>query len=108
MKKLLAIAFVLTFAVTASAQNQRPGSKYPLYRSPDQKQADFQAAQQRQRYVAPTITIPQRYYWDPYYGYGYPYGRYPYYRPNYYPGTYSYYPSPGMQPWIRPFTLPVR
>jgi hypothetical protein len=58
MKKLLAICIVLGCA-TAQAQD----AKYPTYRSPNQKQADYQRAQAARTYRPPTATV----IWSPYY-----------------------------------------
>lgn len=95
----------------AIAQGQEKDSRFPLYRSPNQKQADYLRSQATRRYIAPTVTIrqPGWYGYGYGYGYGYPsiygyYGRYG--RPRY--PVYPVYP-PVFRPWPvtpYPFRIP--
>ena len=108
-----ALAVCLLIGCATIAQGQEESSPYPLYRSPNQKQADYLRSQAARRYVAPTVTIRQ----PGYYGYGYgvpydyrygsPYGYYGRYRRARYP-IYPIYP-PRIQTWPvtpYPFRIP--
>ncbi len=86
MRTVLAICLLIGCAAIARAR--RKSSSYPLYRSPNQKQADYFRSQARRRYVAPTVTIRQPGWYG--YGYGVPYD----YR---YGGPYGYYGRYGGQ-----------
>ncbi len=89
-KTLLAICVVLAGAGTAAAQD----SKYPLYRSPNQKQADYQAAQAARNDVPQRVIVRQPIYLNDCYPY-----RYRGYRPYYgYRPAYPYYPTYRVYP----------
>lgn len=94
------------------AQGQETEQRFPPYRSPNQKQADYARSQAQQQYVPPTFTIPQpryygRRYFDPYgipYRYGLPYGYYDGFYPPLYP---TYYP-PVYRAWpVTPYPFRV-
>lgn len=92
MRTILAICMLIGCATIARGQEKE--SRFPLYRSPNQKQADYLRSQAGRRYIAPTVTIRQ----PGWYGYGYGYG----YRP-----TYGYYGRYGRYGWYGRPRYPV-